>query len=98
MANTIHVTLRLPVELVEDIDRQAADESRSRAKVIFLRLMESRNGESVTQHQAMDQAQSRTPQTSTPKAGRTQGPPSKPGEKCPHGWMNSYVCQDGCNT
>ena len=19
------------------------------------------------------------------------------GQKCPHGWMNAYVCQDGCN-
>lgn len=22
----------------------------------------------------------------------------KPGEKCPHGWMNAYSCTDGCNS
>lgn len=41
MANTTHVSVRLPSNLVAEIDLQAKDESRSRAKVIQLRLRES---------------------------------------------------------
>ncbi len=44
------------------------------------------------------------------RSGRKQAPTRKPateghagrvgevGKRCPHGWMNAYVCQDGCNT
>lgn len=38
MPNTIHITLRLPAELVEEIDQQAKRESRSRSQMIVLRL------------------------------------------------------------
>src|ERR1700759_2306847 len=42
MANTTkHTTLRLPVDLLGMIDQEAATESRSRAKVIELRLRRS---------------------------------------------------------
>lgn len=38
MSGTIHVTLRLPVSLVEEIDLQAKAEMRSRSQVILRRL------------------------------------------------------------
>lgn len=35
----------------------------------------------------------------TPKAAKAALPAANGvmGQKCPHGWMNAYVCQDGCN-
>jgi hypothetical protein len=44
MANTTHVTVRLPSELVAEIDEQARVEHRSRAGVILLRLTGELNG------------------------------------------------------
>ena len=38
MRGTIHVTLRLPIGLVEEIDAQALKEMRSRSQVILRRL------------------------------------------------------------
>ncbi len=43
MANTVHVTIRLPQELLDSIDSEAAAESRSRSFVITRRLHGNRN-------------------------------------------------------